>query len=89
MVVYQHFHLLTFYDAGFASQFLRRDGRNSSLSEGRKELIKSVGHVRIERLAFRPRSVTVEGNVSVFFSVKFFLVTKCKIGNNALKSNKK
>ena len=69
MVVYQHFHLLTFYDAGFASQFLRRDGRNSSLSEGRKELIKNVGHVRIERLAFRPRSVTVEGNVSVFFSV--------------------
>ena len=69
MVVYQHFHLLTFYDAGFASQFLRKDGRNSSLSEGRKELIKSVGHVRIERLAFRPRSVTVEGNFSVFFSV--------------------
>lgn len=68
MVVYQHFHLLTFYDAGFASQFLRRDGRNSSLSEGRKELIKSVGHVRIERLAFRPRSVTVEGNFQ-FFSV--------------------
>lgn len=54
MVVYQHFHLLTFYDAGFVSQFLRRDGRNSSLSEGRKELIKSVGHVRIERLVFRP-----------------------------------
>ena len=68
MVVYQHFHLLTFYEAGFASQFLRRDGRNSSLSEGRKELIKSVGHVRIERLAFRPRSVTVEGNFQ-FFSV--------------------
>ena len=54
MVVYQRFHLLTFYDAGFVSQFLRRDGRNSSLSEGRKELIKSVGHVRIERLVFRP-----------------------------------
>lgn len=69
MVVYQHFPLLTFYDYGFVSQFLRRDGRNSSLSEGRKELIKSVGHVKIERLAFRPRSLTVEGNVSVFFSV--------------------
>ena len=70
LVVYKHFHLLTVYDDGFVSQFLRRDGRNSSLSEGRKELIKkSVGHVRIERLAFRPRSVTVEGNFSVFFSV--------------------
>ena len=69
MVVYQPFHLLTFYDAGFASQFLRKDGRNSSLSEGRKELIKSVVYVRIERLAFLPLSVTVEGNFSVFFSV--------------------
>ena len=69
MVVYQHFHLLTFYDAGFASQFLRKDGRNSSLSEGRKELIKSVVYVRIERLAFLPLSVTVEGNFSFFFGV--------------------
>lgn len=49
MVVYQRFHLLTFYDAGFVNQFLRRDGRNSSISEGRKELIKSVVYVRIER----------------------------------------
>ena len=69
MVVYQLYHLLTFYDAGFVSQFLRKDERNSSLSEGRKELIKSVVYVRIERLAFRPRSVTVRGNFSVFFSV--------------------
>lgn len=66
MVVYQHLHLLKFYDPGFVSQFLRRDGRNSSLSEERKELNKSIVYVR---LAFRPQSVTVEGNVSVSFIV--------------------